>query len=113
MNKTRAVVTWRHLGAHPHQGRQLHTWMGEFPTVTETVWDQELDDQLQPSNFICRIESWQPTGSPATVGFWFRLVKQGRHAGGRRYSTHKTLAIAQAYADRWARGRFYYQRDVK
>jgi hypothetical protein len=77
--------------------------------VTETVWDQELDDQFQPSNFVCRIESYQPTGSPATEGCWFKLIKQGRHASGRRYSTHKNLAEAQWAADRWARGRFYYQ----
>jgi hypothetical protein len=113
--KTRAVLTWRYMEGFegiPERGaRFIHTWMGEFPTTTETVWDQVTDDQLQPSNFICRIESWQETNPPVNEGEWvnFRIVTQGRHPSARRYSTAKTLDAAKAKADRWARQRFYYQ----
>ncbi len=116
MNKTRAVLTWRYMDLpwkgvpNAATGRYHHTWMGEFPTVTETVWDQVTDDQLQPSNFICRIESWQDSKAPAHEGDWvnFRIVTQGRHPSARRYGTEKTLEAAKAKADRWARQRFYY-----
>lgn len=122
--KTRAALTWRYIDpswrgipnlGDPDNptGRHIHTWMGEFPTTTETVWDEVTDDALQPSNFICRIESWQETKVPASEGEWinFRIVTQARHPSARRYSTAKTLEAAMAQADRWARRRFYYRHE--
>ncbi len=108
--KTRAVLAWRYLFKVQRDHSVLpfrHTWMGSFPGE-ETVMDEVMGDQVQPCNFISTIESWQVSPEPESEDCIFRLCTQARYSQARRYSTHRSLAAARAWADRWARKLFYY-----
>lgn len=115
MNKTRAVLTWRYIGKVQKDHYTIlpfrHTWLGSFPGP-DTVMDEVCGDQLQPSDFICTIESWQKEPTAVYEDAVFRLCTQARYSQSRRYSTHRSLAAARAWADRWARKRFYYLRPA-